>query len=136
MVPAVTLSPQIVHSPCTKVDTYIIGASVAPVARVYAENNRDTLHINKVNARPRHTLDGMGKTLRRARGTGIGNVQVNYTIPPESKKILTEISSRMGISASEGLELILDHLDLESDGLPAWVDRDQLQEALPIAKAS
>ena len=78
----------------------------------------------------------MGKTLRRARGTGIGNVQVNYTIPPESKKILTQFSRRMGLSASEGLELLLDHLELEADGLPAWVDRDQFPEALPIAKAS
>lgn len=81
-------------------------------------------------------FSGMGQLLRRARGTGIGNVQVNYTIPPESKKLLTAMSRKMGISASEGLELILDHLELEADGLPAWADRDKLPEALPIAKAS
>jgi hypothetical protein len=31
--------------------------------------------------------------------------------------------------------VILDHLELESDGLPRWFDRSRLREALPIAKA-
>lgn len=79
---------------------------------------------------------GMGKTLRRARGTSIHNVQVGYMIPPESKQLLADISRRLGVSASEGLEMVLAHLELEDDGLPAWVDRDQISEALPIAKAS
>lgn len=97
---------------------------------------RDTRESAEVKPIPRDRFAGMGKTLRRARGTGIGNVQVNYTIPPESKRVLTDFSRRMGISASEGLEMVLAHLELEADGLPAWVDRDQLPEALPIAKAS
>lgn len=97
---------------------------------------RDTPRFAQVTATPRDRFTDMGQTLRRARGTGIGNVQVNYTIPPESKKLLTAMSRKMGISASEGLELILDHLELEVDGLPAWADRDQIPEALPIAKAS
>lgn len=82
------------------------------------------------------SFQGMGKTLRRARGTSIGNVQVGYTIPPESKQLLADISRTLGISASEGLELVLANLELEADGLPSWVDRDRLPEALPIAKAS
>ncbi len=77
----------------------------------------------------------MGQTLRRARGTSIGNIQVGYTIPPEHKQLLADISQRLGVSASQGLEMVLDHLELEDDGLPTWVDRDQLPEALPIAKA-
>lgn len=78
----------------------------------------------------------MAQVLRRARGTSIGNVQVGYTIPPESKQLLAEISRRLGISASEGLELVLSHLELAEDGLPVWADRDQLEEALPMAQAS
>jgi hypothetical protein len=78
----------------------------------------------------------MGKVLRRARGTGIGNVQTNYLIPPHSKQKLEDVSSLMGMSAAEGLEAILDHLELEADGLPSWADRTKLPEALPIAKAS
>jgi len=42
----------------------------------------------------------------------------------------------MGLSASQGLEVILEHLELEADGLPAWADRNQIPEALPIQKAS
>jgi hypothetical protein len=82
------------------------------------------------------TVSDMGKVLRRARGTGIGNVQTNYLIPPHSKQKLEDVSSLMGMSAAEGLEAILDHLELEADGLPSWADRNKLPEALPIAKAS
>lgn len=78
----------------------------------------------------------MGQTLRRARGTSKGNIQAGYIIPPESKQLLADVSRRLGVSASEGLELILDHLELGSDGLPAWADRDYLGEALPMAHAS
>lgn len=81
-------------------------------------------------------FDPMAQILRRARGTSIGNVQVGYTIPPESKQLLADISRRLGISASEGLELVLAHLELADDGLPVWVDRNQLEEALPLAQAS
>lgn len=78
----------------------------------------------------------MGTVLRRKRGTGISNVQTNYAIPKHCKDKLHDVSERMGLSDAQGLELILNHLELESDGLPAWVDRQSLQEALPIAKAS
>lgn len=78
----------------------------------------------------------MGKTLRRARGTSKGNIQAGYIIPPESKQLLADVSRRLGISASEGLELILDHLELDDDGYPTWADRDRIPEALPMAQAS
>ncbi|NHW49436.1 hypothetical protein HAV21_21505 [Paenarthrobacter sp. MSM-2-10-13] len=78
----------------------------------------------------------MGTVLRRQRGTGMNNVQANYSIPPHCKDLVREVSRRMGLSDSQGLEQILIHLELEADGLPAWADRDSLQEALPIAKAS
>lgn len=90
-----------------------------------------------VKSIPIASVGDMGKVLRRARGTGIGNVQTNYLIPPESKQKLEDISARMGKSAAEGLELILDHLDLEADGLPAWFDRSTIPEAaFPMSKAS
>lgn len=78
----------------------------------------------------------MGKTPRRPRGTALNLVQVNYKVPEDCKEKLEHISSRIGVSAAEGLELILKNLELESDGLPAWVDRRQLEEALPMAQAS
>ncbi|WP_461165373.1 hypothetical protein [Arthrobacter sp. R4-81] len=78
----------------------------------------------------------MGNVLRRRRGTGVSNVQTNYSIPKHCKDKLHAVSERMGMSDAQGLELILEHLELEADGLPFWVDRESLQEALPIAKAS
>ncbi|MEG9250357.1 hypothetical protein V6S67_19885 [Arthrobacter sp. Soc17.1.1.1] len=78
----------------------------------------------------------MGQTLRRARGTSKGNIQAGYIIPPESKQRLADVSRRLGISASEGLELILEHLELDADGLPTWADRENIPEALPMAQAS
>ncbi len=74
--------------------------------------------------------------VRRKRGTGIGNVQTNYVIPPRCKAKLEQVAARMGMSGGEGLEAILDNLELEADGLPSWFDRTQLPEALPMAKAS
>jgi hypothetical protein len=78
----------------------------------------------------------MGNVHRRRRGTGVSNVQTNYSIPKRCKDKLHDVSERMGMSDAQGLELILEHLELEADGLPVWVDRASLQEALPIAKAS
>ncbi len=74
--------------------------------------------------------------IRRKRGSVEGYKQVNYLIPPENKTLLEDISRRMHVSAAEGLSQILAHLELERDGLPAWFDRDQLPEELPIRKAS
>lgn len=73
---------------------------------------------------------------RRARGTSVNNIQAGYTLPPESKQFLADISKRLGISASEGLELVLAHLELADDGLPVWADRSHIEEALPMARAS
>jgi hypothetical protein len=81
----------------------------------------------------------MGKTvLRRKRGTGLDNVQTNYSIPERCKTTLEEVSARMGMSAPEGLEVILDHLkkELAADGLPKWFNRSRLPEELPMAQAS
>jgi hypothetical protein len=78
----------------------------------------------------------MAKTPRRPRGTNAGNVQVAYYIAPEAKEVLVEVSHKLGVSAAEGLEMILTHLALEGDGLPAWADRDKIPEALPMAQAS
>jgi hypothetical protein len=89
-----------------------------------------------LNRSPMANVSHMGNVLRRKRGTGVSNVQTNYSIPRHCKDKLHEVSERMGMSDAQGLELILENLELESDGLPAWVDRDSLQEALPIAKAS
>lgn len=74
----------------------------------------------------------MGQVLRRKRGTGVGNVQVNYTIPPRCKATLEDAAGRMQMSASEALELVLDNIQFAEDGLPVWFD----QEGLPLAKAS
>lgn len=73
--------------------------------------------------------------IRRKRGSVDGYKQVNYLIPPERKLLLEEVSRRMHVPAAEGLSQILAHLELERDGLPAWFDRDQLPEELPIRKA-
>lgn len=78
----------------------------------------------------------MGNVRRRPRGSGLSNVQTNYSIPAACKAKLEDVSDRMGLSASQGLELILERLELEADGLPSWADRNQIPEALPIQKAS
>lgn len=84
---------------------------------------------------PRVVLMG-NVSLRRKRGTGLNNVQTNYSIPVECKAKLHSMSERLGLSDAQGLELLLTHLELEADGLPSWVDRSQIPEELPIARAS
>ena len=78
----------------------------------------------------------MGASLRRKRGTGISNVQSTFMLPRECKDKLREVSRAMGISDSQGLELLITNLSLDADGLPAWADHSNISEALPIAKAS
>ena len=85
---------------------------------------------------PRARLTSMGKTLRRPRGAALNMTQVNYKVPDDCKAKLESVSQQLGVSAAEGLELILKHLELDTDGLPAWADRDSIPEALPMAKAS
>lgn len=75
-------------------------------------------------------------SLRRKRGSGLNNVQTNYSIPPFCKAKLHSMSEKLGLSDAQGLELLLTHLELEADGLPSWVDRSQIPEELPIARAS
>lgn len=96
----------------------------------------DTPTSSTQPARPRHTFRHMAKPPRRPRGANAGNVQVAYYIAPEAKQALVEVSNKLGVTASEGLELILTHLALEQDGLPAWADRNKIPEALPMARAS
>ncbi|MEG9250225.1 hypothetical protein V6S67_19205 [Arthrobacter sp. Soc17.1.1.1] len=78
----------------------------------------------------------MGKTLRRPRGAALNMTQVNYKVPNDCKAKLENVSQQLGVSAAEGLELILKHLELNDDGLPPWADRDIIPEALHMAKAS
>jgi hypothetical protein len=97
----------------------------------------DTPERSALNLKVKTRFRGMAQVVpRRARGTSIDNIQAGYTIPPESKKFLADISLRMGISASEGLELVLRHVELADDGLPVWADREHIEEALPMAQAS
>lgn len=71
----------------------------------------------------------MAQMQRRKRGSGVGNVQVSYSIPQHSKDKLQGAAQAMGVSAARCLELVLNHLELESDGLPAWADRTQNLES-------
>lgn len=76
--------------------------------------------------------------VRRKRGTGIGNVQLVTTVPKTDKQLVVDLAEQLGLSQSEAMEVILKHLrtELAHDGIPVWFDRNQLPEALPIAKAS
>lgn len=98
--------------------------------------NRDTPTGSMRPASASHTFRHMAKPPRRPRGANARNVQVAYYIAPEAKQTLVEVSHRLGVSAAEGLEIILTNLALENDGLPAWADRDRIPEALPMARAS
>lgn len=77
----------------------------------------------------------MAQEPRRNRGPGTasGYPQANYTIPSECKQKLETVSKRMGMSASRGLEAIIEHLELDSNGLPRWFTG---QEELPMQRAS
>ena len=71
---------------------------------------------------------------RRARGSAVGYPQVNYQIPQDCKDKLEAIANRMGLSAAEALEAVIEHLELTTDGLPRWFVAHQ--EALPMQRAS
>lgn len=80
----------------------------------------------------------MTTTRRRLRGTAKDNVQLNTLVPQADKDFVFALAKRMGISTGEAMERIIAHLktEIQSDGFPAWFDRDQLAEELPIRRAS
>lgn len=78
----------------------------------------------------------MEKSPRRPRGANADSVQVGYWIPVESKQVLVDVSRKLGVSASEGLELILTHLERDANGLPAWANQAQSSKDCHVAKAS
>ena len=80
----------------------------------------------------------MTTVLRRKRGTALDNVQLVTSVPREHKDLVFLMAKHAGISASEAMELILAKLrtEMQADGLPAWYDRKEQPEELPIAKAS
>lgn len=77
----------------------------------------------------------MEKPPRRPRGTRAATVQVAYYIAPEAKRVLVEVSDRLGVTGSAGLEKILLNLELDEHGLPAWADRNTTQGVLPMSRA-
>lgn len=66
------------------------------------------------------------------------NVQLNTLVPQDDKDFVFALAKRMGVSTGDAMERIIAHLrtEIQSDGLPAWVDRGQLTKELPIRKAS
>lgn len=66
------------------------------------------------------------------------NVQLVTTVPKSEKQLVVDLADRLGLSQSETMEVILKQLrtQLAADGIPVWFDRNQLPEALPIARAS
>ena len=66
------------------------------------------------------------------------NVQLNTLVPQEDKDFVFALAKRMGVSTGEAMERIIAHLrtEVQQDGLPSWFNRNQMPEALPIAKAS
>lgn len=80
----------------------------------------------------------MTTTRRRLRGTAKDNVQLNTLVPQADKDFVFDLAKRMGVSTGEAMERIIAHLrtEIQSDGFPAWFDREQLAEELPIRRAS
>lgn len=84
----------------------------------------------------------MGNVRRRPRGSlnNADYTQTNYRISIDSKQVLEAFAANLGVTAAEGLDRLLSHfkteLEQSSDGLPNWINRDQLPEELPIARAS
>jgi hypothetical protein len=78
----------------------------------------------------------MEKSPRRPRGANADSVQVGYWIPRDAKQVLVDVSDKLGVSASEGLEHILNHLERDADGLPLWADQVRLSKDSHVAKAS
>ena len=99
------------------------------------ENSRDTPtgYPPLITASP--MLGNMQKPPRRRRGTRAETVQVAYYIAPEAKRVLVEVSDRLGMTGAVGLEKILLNLELDERGLPAWATRDDIQEVLPMSRA-
>ena len=98
--------------------------------------NSDTPPSSSKSSRTKARLFSMEKSPRRPRGANADNVQVGYWISHEAKQVLIEVSDKLGVSASQGLDLILTHLERDADGLPLWADQVPLSKDSHVAKAS
>lgn len=72
---------------------------------------------------------------RRPRGTRIDPVSPGYVIERETKNRLSVLAQRAGTSPSLMLEQIVDHLELNDEGLPTWWEPLSQNEELPINSA-
>lgn len=74
--------------------------------------------------------------LRNERGVAKHWPAVNHRVDPEFKAIIQRTAERLDCSQAVALNLILEHLDLTVDGLPAWVEQEYpTKEALPLRTA-
>lgn len=67
-------------------------------------------------------------------------IQTNYTISRANKHLLESFSNSLGITSAEGLDHVLSQLGEEikasHDGLPPWIDRNQIPEELPYNRSA
>lgn len=81
----------------------------------------------------------MSTRTRTPRGTGMDRVQVGFRVSGSAKTKLNHMADCVGLSQSQVLELLLEHVDVDSDGT-VWVGDAILshdsQEALPLASTA
>lgn len=66
---------------------------------------------------------------RRPRSSLREPILAGYTIEQEHKDDLARMSAAAGVSASAMLDALIEHVELDADGIPVWWERP---EELPI----
>lgn len=72
--------------------------------------------------------------MRNQRGVAKHWPAVNHRVDPELKAIIERTAQRLDCSQAVALNLILEHIRLTLDGVPAWVEEEEepAEEALAL----
>lgn len=73
--------------------------------------------------------------IQRRRGSLIDPVIPGWRIERQSKERAEAIASRAGVSTSELIEQLLEHVELTDQGIPTWMPPQDRDGELPIDTA-
>lgn len=73
-------------------------------------------------------------TPRRPKGSMKDPIPLGWRVERESRDMFTDLAAKAGVSGAALFDLMVQTLELDDRGLPAWVPRDDSKGQPPIAK--
>lgn len=73
-------------------------------------------------------------TPRRPRGSVTDPIALGWKVQRENKDLFADLAAKAGLSGAALFDLMVENLELDERGLPAWIPQDDPEGHLPIDK--